>query len=299
MPIYDGVFELIGRTPLVRLKKLSPPGGAEVCGKLESRNPGGSVKDRPAREMVRAAFASGVLSAGATIVEATSGNTGISLAMLSAARGLRCVLVMPEDASVTRRLLLQSYGAELVLTPAEQGMAGAVAKAEAIAKETPGSFMCRQFDNPFNPAAHAATAHEIWTDTGGHVDGFVAGIGTGGTFTGVTRALKAQNPGLLAVAVEPRSSAVLGGGKPGLHGIPGLGAGFVPKVLDRSLIDQVIPVSDVAADRTARRLAHEEGLLVGLSSGANVYAAIELAKTMRADQRVVTMLCDTGERYLC
>ncbi len=299
MPIFDGVFELIGRTPLVRLKKLSPPGGAEVCGKLEARNPGGSVKDRPAREMVRAAFASGVLSAGATIVEATSGNTGISLAMLSAARGLRCVLVMPEDASVTRRLLLSSYGAELVLTPAEQGMAGAVAKAEAIAKETPNSFMARQFDNPFNPAAHAATAHEIWTDCAGHVDAFVAGIGTGGTFTGVTRALKAQNGNLIAVAVEPRASAVLSGGKPGLHGIPGLGAGFVPRVLDKALIDQVVPVSDVAADRTARRLAHEEGLLVGPSSGANVYAAIELAKTMRADQRVVTMLCDTGERYLC
>lgn len=270
-----------------------------MCGKLESRNPGGSVKDRPAREMVRAAFASGVLSAGATIVEATSGNTGISLAMLSAARGLRCVLVMPEDASVARRLLLSSYGAELVLTPAELGMAGAVAKAEAIAKETPGSFMPRQFDNPFNPAAHAATAHEIWTDTAGRVDAFVAGIGTGGTFTGVTRALKAQNGSLIAVAVEPRSSAVLSGGKPGLHGLPGLGAGFIPKVLDRSLIDQVMPVSDVAADRTTRRLAHEEGLLVGLSSGANVYAAIELAKTMRADQRVVTILCDTGERYLC
>ena len=299
MPIYDGVFELIGKTPLVRLRRLSPPGGAEVCGKLESRNPGGSVKDRPAREMLRAALASGKLRPGATIVEATSGNTGISFAMLSAARGLRCVLVMPEDASITRRLLLQSYGAELVLTPSEQGMAGAVAKAESIAAETPGSFMPRQFDNPFNPAAHAATAHEIWTDTAGRVDAFVAGVGTGGTFTGVTRTLKGHNPSLWAVAVEPRQSAVLGGGAPGPHGIPGLGAGFVPKVLDRSLIDQIVPVTDVAADRMTRRLSHEEGLLVGISSGANVYAAIELAKTMRADQRVVTMLCDTGERYLC
>ncbi|MDB4972060.1 MAG: Cysteine synthase [Myxococcaceae bacterium] len=299
MPIYDGVFDLIGKTPLVRLRKLSPPGGAEICGKLESRNPGGSVKDRPAREMVRAALASGKLAVGATIVEATSGNTGISLAMLSAARGLRCVLVMPEDASVTRRLLLSSYGAELVLTPPEQGMAGAVAKAESIAAATPGSFMPRQFENPFNPAAHASTAHEIWTDTAGRVDAFVAGVGTGGTLTGVARALKAQNPNLWAVAVEPRLSAVLSGGSPGLHGIPGLGAGFVPKVLDRSLIDQVVAVTDVAADRTTRRLAHEEGLLVGVSSGANVYAAIELAKTMRADQRVVTILCDTGERYLC
>lgn len=299
MPIYDGVFELIGRTPLVRLRKLTPPNGAEICGKLESRNPGGSVKDRPAREMLRAAATAGKLNAGATVVEATSGNTGISLAMLCAARGLRCVLVMPEDASITRRLLLSSYGAELVLTPPQLGMAGAVARAEALTAETPGAFMPRQFDNPFNPAAHLATAQEIWTDTDGRVDVFVAGVGTGGTLTGVTRALKARAPALRAVAVEPRQSAVLSGGAPGLHGIPGLGAGFVPKVLDRSLIDDVIAVTDVAAERTARRLAQEEGLLVGLSSGANVYAAIELAKTMRADQRIVTMLCDTGERYLC
>lgn len=299
MPIYEGVFDLIGRTPLVRLRKLSPPDGAEVCGKLESRNPGGSVKDRPAREMLRAAFASGLLGADATIVEATSGNTGISLAMLAAARGLRCVLVLPEDASMTRRLLLQSYGAELVLTPAELGMAGAVARAESLAAELPGAFMPRQFDNPANPGAHAATAEEIWDDADGLVDGFVAGVGTGGSLTGVARVLKRRNRALRVVAVEPRSSAVLSGGTPGLHGIPGLGAGFVPKVLDRALIDQVAAVTDVAADRMTRRLAREEGLLVGVSSGANVYAAIELAKTMRADQRVVTLLCDTGERYLC
>ncbi len=299
MPIYDGVFDLIGKTPLVRLRKLSPADGAEICAKLESRNPGGSVKDRPAREMLRAAAAAGKLNAGATVIEATSGNTGISLAMLCAARGLRCVLVMPEDASTTRRLLLTSYGAELVLTPPHLGMAGAVARAEALAAETPGAYMPRQFDNPFNPAAHLGTAQEIWTDTEGRIDAFVAGVGTGGTLTGVIRALKARVPKLRAVAVEPRQSAVLSGGAPGLHGIPGLGAGFVPKVLDRSLIDEVVTVTDVAAERTTRRLAHEEGLLVGLSSGANVYAAIELAKTMRADQRVVTMLCDTGERYLC
>lgn len=299
MPIFDGVFDLIGRTPLVRLGRLSPAGGAEVCGKLESRNPGGSVKDRPAREMLRAAFAAGRLGPSATIVEATSGNTGISLAMLAAARGLRCVLVMPEDASMTRRLLLQTYGAELVLTPAEQGMAGAVAKAEALARETQGAFMPRQFDNPANPGAHAATAEEIWDDAEGKVDAFVAGVGTGGSLTGVARVLKRRNPQLRVVAVEPRASAVLSGGAPGLHGIPGLGAGFVPKVLDRSLITDISAVSDVAADRTSRRLAQEEGLLVGISSGANVYAAIELAKTMRADQRVVTLLCDTGERYLC
>jgi cysteine synthase len=300
LPIYDGVFDLIGRTPLVRLGRMRPAGGAEICGKLESRNPGGSVKDRPARAMVRAAFESGKLAPGATIVEATSGNTGISLAMLAAARGLRCILVLPEDASMTRRLLLKSYGAELALTAAELGMAGAVARAEEIARETPGAFMPRQFENLENPRAHEReTAEEIWADTGGALDAFVAGVGTGGTLTGVARALKAKKPDLQVVAVEPKGSAVLSGGAPNLHGIPGLGAGFVPAVLDRALIDRVMPIGDLAADRTARRLAQEEGLLVGVSSGANVYAAIELAKSMRADQRVVTILCDTGERYLC
>jgi cysteine synthase A len=219
--------------------------------------------------------------------------------MLAAARGYRCVLVMPEDATMARRLLLKSYGAELVLTPAIEGMAGAVAKAESLVKATAGAFMPRQFENPANPEAHVhTTAEEIWADTEGELDAFVAGVGTGGTLTGVARVLKARRPGLKVVAVEPRASAVLSGGEPGLHGIQGLGAGFVPKVLDRSLIDQVLPVTDVAADRTTRRLAHEEGLLVGTSSGANVYAAIELAKTMQENQRVVTVLCDTGERYL-
>lgn len=300
MPIYDGVFELVGKTPLVRLKKLSPKGCAEICAKLESKNPGGSVKDRPALAMLLAAEKSAVLKPGATLVEATSGNTGISLAMLAAARGYRCVLVMPEDASVARRLLLQAYGAELILTDAVTGMAGAVARAEAIVRATPGAFMPRQFENPENPNAHAdTTAREILEDTGGQVDAFVAGIGTGGTLTGVARVLKAQIRGLRVIAVEPRGSAVLSGGQPGLHGIQGLGAGFIPKVLDRSLLDHVLAVTDVAADRTARRLAQEEGLLVGTSAGANVWAAIEVAKTMRADQRVVTVLCDTGERYLC
>ncbi len=300
MPIYDGVFELVGKTPLVRLKKLSPKGCAEICAKLESKNPGGSVKDRPALAMLLAAEKSAVLKPGATLVEATSGNTGISLAMLAAARGYRCVLVMPEDASVARRLLLQAYGAELILTDAVTGMAGAVARAEAIVRATPGAFMPRQFENPENPNAHAdTTAREILEDTGGQVDAFVAGVGTGGTLTGVARVLKAQIRGLRVIAVEPRGSAVLSGGQPGLHGIQGLGAGFIPKVLDRSLLDHVLAVTDVAADRTARRLAQEEGLLVGTSAGANVWAAIEVAKTMRADQRVVTVLCDTGERYLC
>lgn len=300
MPIYDGVLDLIGKTPLVRLSKLSPAGGAEICAKLESKNPGGSVKDRPALAMLMAAELSGELRPGATLVEATSGNTGISLAMLAAARGYRCVLVMPEDASMARRLLLKAYGAELVLTDALAGMAGAVAKAEAIVRATPGAFMPRQFENPKNPESHAkSTAEEIFTDTEGKVDAFVAGVGTGGTLTGVASVLKKRIRGLRVIGVEPRGSAVLSGGEPGLHGIQGLGAGFIPKVLDRTLIDHVLAVTDVAADRTAKRLAQEEGLLVGTSAGANVYAAIEVAKTMRADQRVVTVLCDTGERYLC
>jgi cysteine synthase A len=299
LPIYDGVHELIGRTPLVRLGKLSPRGGAEVCAKLESKNPGGSVKDRPALAMLQAAERDGDIESGATIVEATSGNTGISLAMLCAARGYRCVLVMPEDASVARKLLLKSYGAELVLTDAGTGMAGAVAEAERIVASRAGAFMPRQFDNPHNPEAHSrTTAEEIWADTEGQLDAFVAGVGTGGTLTGVARVLKARRAGLRVIAVEPRASAVLSGAEPGPHGIQGLGAGFVPKVLDRALIDHVLSVTDVAADRTARRLAHEEGLLVGTSAGANVYAALELAKTLPAGQRVVTILCDTGERYL-
>jgi cysteine synthase A len=300
LPIYDGVFELIGKTPLIRLKALSPEGGAEVCAKLESKNPGGSVKDRPALSMLLAAEQSGALQAGATIVEATSGNTGISLAMLAAARGYRCILVMPEDASVARRLLLKTYGAEVVLTEALQGMAGAVAKAESILASTRGAFMPRQFDNPDNPAAHAhSTAVEIWDDTQGQIDAFVAGVGTGGTLTGVAKVLRERRRDVRIVAVEPRASAVLSGEKPGLHGIQGLGAGFVPRVLERKLIDQVITVTDVAADRMTRRLAQEAGLLVGTSSGAYVCAAIEVAKTLQPTQRVVTVLCDTGERYLC
>lgn len=299
MPILEGVEALIGRTPLIRLRKLSPEGGAEICAKLEAQNPSGSVKDRPALAMLEAAERQGLVRPGATLVEATSGNTGISLAMLCAARGYRCVLVMPEDASTARRYLLQAYGAELVLTDAAGGMAEAVRKAESIVRATPTAFMPKQFENPHNPEAHLRTAEEIWADTEGVIHAFVAGVGTGGTLTGVARVLRARKPGLKVVAVEPRASAVLSGGEPGLHGIQGLGAGFIPKVLERSLIDHVLAVTDVAADRTARRLAQEEGLLVGTSSGANVYAAMELAKTLPAGQRVVTVLCDSGERYLC
>lgn len=297
--IYDGIIDLIGRTPLVRLRALSPKGGAEIVAKLENMGPGGSVKDRAALAMLDAAEADGRLSPGATIVEATSGNTGISLAMLAAVRGYRCVLVMPEDMSLARRLILTAYGAEVVLTPAEEGMGGAVERAAQLRQET-GAFMPRQFENQANPDAHSrTTAEEIWRATGGAVDAFVAGVGTGGTLTGVGRVLRARNPEVRIVAVEPKGSPVLSGGQPGLHGIQGLGAGFLPKVLDPKVFDEVIAVTDLAADRAMRRLSREEGILVGPSSGANVHAAIEVAKRLSEGQRVVTILCDTGERYLC
>ncbi len=298
--IYDGALSLVGGTPLVRLKRVPVAGGAEVCGKLEGNNPGGSVKDRPALSMVDAAEAAGQLSPGATLVEATSGNTGISLAMIAAVRGYRCVIVMPEDMSLARRQILKSYGAEVVLTPAEDGMAGAVDRADRIVQETKGALMAAQFENPANPEAHEkTTAEEIWRDTGGKVDAIVAGVGTGGTITGIARALRAKSPNIRVVAVEPRASAVLSGGRPGLHGIQGLGAGFVPDVLDRDLIDDIVTVTDLAAERMVRRLAREEGLLLGPSAGANVHAAVETARRMGVGQRVVTILCDGGERYLC
>jgi cysteine synthase A len=250
--------------------------------------------------MVLAAEAAGDLKGGSTIVEATSGNTGISLAMICAVRGYRCVIVMPEDMSEARRHLLKSYGAEVVLTAAEDGMAGAVEQAERILTTTPGALMCGQFDNPANPDVHAkTTAEEIWEATSGEVDAFVAGVGTGGTLTGVGRVLKKRNPKVRIVAVEPRASAVLSGGKPGLHGIQGLGAGFIPEVLDTDLIDEVVTVSDLAAERMTKRLAREEGLLLGPSAGANVHAALEIGRKLKSGQRVVTILCDGGERYLC
>lgn len=297
--IYDGVLDLVGRTPLIRLKQVSPARGAEVCGKLERNNPAGSVKDRPALSMLEAAEAAGQLRAGATIVEATSGNTGISLAAMCAVKGYRCVLVMPEDMSVSRRQILRSYGADVVLTPAQAGMVGAVEEAERILAKNADSFTPSQFDNPANPESHeSGTAEEIWRATRGEVDAFVAGVGTGGTVTGVARFFRNQERSVRIVAVEPRSSAVLSGGKPGLHGIQGLGAGFVPPVLERDLLDEVITVTDIAAERMTRRLAREEGLLLGPSAGANVHAAVEIAKRMRPEERVVTILCDGGERYL-
>jgi cysteine synthase A len=296
--IASSVLDLVGRTPLVRLARLSPSGGASVVGKLESKNPGGSVKDRPALAMVEAAERAGQLVPGATLIEATSGNTGISLAMIAAVRGYRCVLVMPDDMSLERRHILRAYGADLVLTHAEQGMAGAVARAEELLRSTPGAFMPRQFENEANPEVHArTTAREILDAVGADLVAFVAGVGTGGTITGVGRVLKKERPSARVVAVEPAASAVLSGHVAGMHGIQGLGAGFIPAILDRRVIDEVIGVTDVAALRAADRLAREEGLLVGPSSGANVHAAIEVARRLGAGV-VVTVLCDTGERYL-
>ena len=296
--IYESALDLVGRTPLVRLARVSPEGGAEVVGKYEVFQPTSSVKDRAALAMIRRAEELGQVSAGATIVEATSGNTGISLAMIAAVRGYRCVIVMPEDMSRARQDVLKSYGAEVHLTPADEGMAGAVDRAEQLLAEIQGAYMAGQFENPANPRVHAeTTAIEIWDDCGGEIDAFVTGVGTGGTITGVGRVLKARNPALRVVAVEPRGSAVLSGGNPGLHGIQGLGAGFVPPVLDMDVIDDVVTVTDLAADRMMRRLAKEEGLLVGTSAGANVHAAREVARRMSQGERVVTILCDTGQRY--
>jgi cysteine synthase A len=295
--IADSVLDLVGSTPMVRLSRVANR-GATVVAKLEVKNPGASVKDRPALAMVRAAEKAGQIGPGSVIVEATSGNTGISLAMIAAVRGYRCVLVMPEDMSLERRYVLRAYGAEIVLTPGDHGMAGAVAKAEQIARDTPRSFMARQFSNPANPMAHeTTTAREILDAVGEDLVAFVAGVGTGGTITGVGRVIKRERARVRVVAVEPAASAVLSGMPPGMHGIQGLGAGFVPDNLDRGVIDRVVTVTDVAADQMARRLACEEGLLVGPSSGANVHAACEIAAEL-GQGIVVTILCDTGERYL-
>lgn len=292
--VITSVLDLVGETPLVALRRI--PTAGTVLVKVESQNPSGSVKDRPALAMVELAEREGLLRDGSVIVEATSGNTGIALAMIAAVRGYRCILVMPEDMSVSRRRILRAYGAEVVITAADEGMAGAVQEAERIVRLTPGAFMPRQFDNPENPEVHARTTAREILAAAPDLTAFVAGVGSGGTLTGVGRTLKSRASSARVVAVEPSKSAVLSGGPPGLHGIQGLGAGFVPPVLDRSLIDEVVTVSDVAADTMARRLAREEGLLVGPSSGANVHAACAIAA--RTSGVVVTVLCDGGERYL-
>lgn len=300
--IYTSAEQLIGRTPLLELTHIEAAAGlqARVLAKLESFNPGGSVKDRVAKAMLDEAEAAGKLKPGSVIIEPTSGNTGIGLAMMAAARGYRAVIVMPETMSIERRLLLKAYGAELVLTPGSQGMQGAIDKAEELAAQTPGSFVAGQFVNPANPAAHeATTGPEIWQDTDGQVDIFVAGAGTGGTVTGVGRYLKAQNPAVQVVAVEPAGSPVLGGGKAGPHGLQGIGAGFVPAVLDTTVCDEVLPVTEADAYAAGRLLGRKEGVLAGISSGAALWAALHVAKRPQsAGKTIVVLLPDTGDRYL-
>jgi cysteine synthase A len=297
--VAESVLALIGNTPLVRLRRMTDAKTASILAKLELCNPGGSVKDRICLAMVEDAEARGLLKPGAVIIEPTSGNTGIGLAMIGAVKGYRVILTMPETMSAERIQILKSYGAEVVLTPAAEGMAGAVKRAEAIAKETPGAFTPQQFMNPANPEAHRrTTAQEIVRATGGGVDAFVAGVGTGGTITGVGEVLKKRNPRVRIVAVEPKQSPVLSGGAAGPHMIQGIGAGFVPQVLNRSVIDEIITVSDEQAYETARRLAQEEGLFVGISAGAACWAALRVAKALGPGKTVVTVLPDTGERYL-
>lgn len=297
MPIHPDAISLVGGTPLVRLARFAPEG--ELVGKLEMRNPGGSVKDRIAWAMVRDAEERGLLRPGGAVVEPTSGNTGIGLALVCAVRGYRLILVMPETMSAERRAVLQALGAELVLTPGEEGMAGAVRAARDLARRY-GAFMPGQFENPANPRIHEeTTAEEIWRDTEGRVGAFVAGVGTGGTVTGVGRALKRKDPGVHVVAVEPAASPVLSGGTPGRHRIQGIGAGFVPPVLDRSVIDEVVTVTDEEAAEAARRLARTEGVLAGISSGAALAAAVRVAgRGPLRGKLVVVLLPDTGERYL-
>lgn len=299
MKIAQNVMELVGRTPMVRLNRLVKPQMAEVVLKLESFNPGGSVKDRIAMSMILAAEKEGKLKPGDTIVEPTSGNTGIGLAMIAASRGYKLILVMPDTMSVERRNLLKAYGAQVILTPGAKGMKGALEKVEEMVREQPGLFVPQQFANPANPQIHReTTAREIMEQTDGQLDAFVAGVGTGGTLTGVGEVLKKEKPGVKVFAVEPASSPVLSGGQPGPHKIQGIGAGFIPSVLNRGVIDRAIKVENDDAFETARRLAAEEGILVGISSGAAVFAALQVADELGAGKRVVVIAPDTGERYL-
>lgn len=293
------VLDLIGNTPMVRLQRMIEPRMATVLVKLESRNPGGSVKDRICLAMIEDAEARGLLKPGATVVEPTSGNTGIGLAMICAVKGYKIILTMPEAMSAERLQILNSYGAQVVLTPAKDGMVGAVKRAEDLARQTPGAFLPQQFKNPANPDVHRrTTAQEILRATDGELDAFVAGVGTGGTITGVGEVLKKKNPQIRVVAVEPKNSPVLSGGSPGPHMIQGIGAGFVPEVLNRSVIDEIITVSEEDAYATSIRLAQEEGLFVGISSGAACWAALKVAKALGSGKTVLTVLPDTGERYL-
>jgi len=298
--IYDDITQTVGNTPLVRLRRLAEGARGTVLAKLEFMNPLSSVKDRIGVAMIDAAERDGKIGEGTTIVEPTSGNTGIALAFVCAARGYRCILTMPESMSIERRKLLRALGAEIVLTPAREGMPGAIAQAEKLVKATPGGFMPQQFKNPANPEVHRkTTAEEIWRDTDGGIDVFVAGVGTGGTLTGCAQALKERKPDVKVVAVEPKGSPVLSGGKPGPHKIQGIGAGFVPDVLDTSLIDEVIQVDDEDAFDTARRMATEEAILCGISSGAATWAALQVARRPESEGKtIVVIIPSCGERYL-
>lgn len=300
--IYKNIEELIGKTPLLELTHLEEIHNldARVLAKVEFLNPGGSAKDRVAKKMVEDAEAKGILKAGATIIEPTSGNTGIGLAVMAAARGYRAIIVMPDSMSMERRLLMSAFGAELVLTEGAKGMAGAIAKAEELAKEIPGAFIPGQFDNPANPQAHyESTGPEIYEDTDGKVDIFVAGIGTGGTITGVGRYLREKNPDVQIIGVEPASSPLLTEGRAGSHGLQGIGANFVPSILDTKMYNEIIPVKEEEAYAAGRAVAQKEGLLVGISSGAAIHAALEVAKRPEnKGKNIVVLLPDTGDRYL-
>jgi len=297
--IFEDITAVVGFTPLVQLNKLGS-GKATILAKLESKNPCGSVKDRIALSMIMSAEEQGLITKDTVVIEPTSGNTGIGLAFICAARGHRLMLTMPESMSIERRKILKLFGAELVLTPAELGMVGAVEKAEELVAQNPNSFMPQQFKNPANPQIHReTTAKEIWIDTDGKVDILVAGVGTGGTLTGCGEVLKEKNKNLKVVAVEPKDSPILSGGKPGPHKIQGIGAGFVPDILNVGIVDEIIQVSNQDAIETARRLALKEGILSGISGGANVWAAIQLSQRQENEGKViVTFICDTGERYI-